>query len=197
MFTSFSKVAFAIGLCLLVPLASAVEGFSISGGTVQNNATPLVVGYEFAVASQVSVTHLGWLPVGTTSVPFTSAEVGLWNSSGTLLASTTVNTSSTLSASGFRYNAITALDLGPGSYRIAGLTRMYKSSATAITPNVNGLTFTKAYSANSSTLVRPTSGATGNHFWGPNLQVNAVPEPGTVVASVVAGVMFLRRRRKA
>lgn len=90
-----------------------------------NNLTPAffdgTVGAAFGVTNNVTVTALGCfdylLGPGQGAV-----QVGLWNSSGSLLASNTITTSSTLFNQS-RYQAVTPVFLAPNQTYFLGRSR--------------------------------------------------------------------------
>ena len=97
--------------------AAVLLGFTSSGGSA-NNIYPPIVSVRFTVNNPITVTDLGWFDQnqdGFLSTP----EVGIWNSGGTLLTSTTLPTGTIGTLVGrHRFAPITAIDLAPGQYWI-------------------------------------------------------------------------------
>lgn len=150
----------------------------------------------------VTVSSLGWLDVGAWS----SSEVGIYNSSNTLLTSTTVLNSDPLT-SGVRYHAVTPIVLGAGTYKIAGVGKEFYCELSAGNVNVPisyvamafPLSYGSAFYSPSNSLVVPTNaGDRGKGYFGPNFQTGAapVPEPGTYAALAIGTLAVLRRKRR-
>ncbi|MEP6755696.1 MAG: PEP-CTERM sorting domain-containing protein [Chthonomonadales bacterium] len=177
------------------------------GGLGQSNGR-ITWGWAFNIASGVTVTDLGVYDEGNNGL-VNSHQVGLWDSGGTLLATTTLASglsgTAVPSVSGFgsfRFNNIVSLGLAPGSYVIgaayvdvdADLLR-FNTSAPSMAP---GFTFTTARSGPGGFVFPPLTSGT-NGFFGPNLRFVAAPEPGTVVSlfgtGALSGALLLRRRK--
>ena len=100
----------------------------------------LTLGLEFQVNSNITVTSLGFFDVGSDGL-LASHEVGLWNSSGTLLGSVTVTPGSTPDG-GFYYEDLASqINLTSGnSYRIAAYVYgdgfVYSSSINTTHPSI-------------------------------------------------------------
>ncbi len=100
--------------------------------TISGNYT---LGYEFSVTSPVTISALSDFASGVASG---GTAVGLWNASGTEIASTTVITSDSLTADGFfRYSPLSsAVTLPDGNYFVGA----YAPSGTQYSGGVTGLT---------------------------------------------------------
>jgi hypothetical protein len=115
----------AAGLSASLLIGSGVQSFagieltSVTGPTIWSNSDNLdwSLGWEFQVNSPITVTALGYNNYGFNS----THDVGIFNSSGSLLASASVNGESTLS-NNYRYSTIGSLSLGVGKYFISGTT---------------------------------------------------------------------------
>lgn len=109
---------------LLSPAASAVP--VVAANVISTIPSDLfdsntMRGWYFTTTSTTSVSALGWFDEGGDGL-FQDHEVGLWTSSGTLLASTTVLAgNSGILMGGFRFQSIAPLLIGAGNYVIAGL----------------------------------------------------------------------------
>jgi len=97
----------------------ALQGFSGGSTFPAFNGTNQTLGWEFTPTSNIWVTDLGFWD-STTSTPLSQAhDVGLWTTGGTLLASITIQTTSTLMGA-FRFEPITALNLTAGTSYLIG-----------------------------------------------------------------------------
>jgi hypothetical protein len=113
----FAVLAFAA--CTL-SASAVVPAISLSGPLQSYNGAGEIDGFAFSVTTSGSVTALGifagpalTLPVGQ------NFAVGLWTSSGTLLASTTV-TSTDTAIDSFYYHSITPITLSAGQTYVVG-----------------------------------------------------------------------------
>jgi hypothetical protein len=112
-------------LRIAATVAALGLGLAVAGGAsaqaLQSFTDPAVffgedftLGWEFATSGE-TVTALGYNDYGFTS----GHDVGIWDTSGNLLTSTTVTGGSTL-INGYRYTAIAPLNLAAGVYIVAG-----------------------------------------------------------------------------
>ena len=202
---TFSTLASAVALALCASVHAAdTPAYSIGDSSFYNVDSPVSVGFEFTALQNVSITALGYhdnLLDGLLS----AHDVGLYSSTGTLLASVNVGSGTFGDLVGeYRYASLTtAYDLVAGSayvlaahttagdgYRYAGTPTF--DSAILIGPNAGGYLY-------GPSLAFP--GTAGFGFYGtPNMlfaSTVAVPEPGTYALMLVGlGVMgwFARRR---
>jgi hypothetical protein len=185
--TSFAAVAVA------ATASAQTAAISITGGSQSNLPGDYRLGWAFNTTGSLSVSKLGWNNVGTWS----STQVGIFNrSTGALLTSATIQSSSTDILNGFKYATLaTPFTLAAGEYTIAGVGRSYIHQAGTVTPNIAGLSFVGGRYSSGSTLVNPTTPSnSGLAYFGPNFQASAVPEPGTFVAIGLGVAAFARRR---
>lgn len=174
---------------VLTPIYSSISG---------------TIGWTFQPLTDISVTALGAfdydLPVGPVSV-------GLWNSAGDLLASSTITSSST-SVGQSRYETIVpvALTLGQ-TYYLGEFSPGSILQAVAVNPSTPPYGYATmspeiqldnaAYDNNSDFGFPSTlDGSTGSAITGPNFQFEPVPEPaafGLVGLSLLA-LLGARRR---
>lgn len=185
--------------------ASAVIAFSPMGGVGTNNGVGYSLGYSFSIDQPgASLTGLGFYDEGGDGLA-TSHDIGIYTSTGTLVASATVaaGTSDTL-LSGFRYNRniAGAVLLAPGNYVIATVTGSqdaYLYRAASVNPGA-GIAYGENRYVKSPTLAFPTTNYMPEDFgyFGANFtyEVAPVPEPASIAALGVGVVALVRRRRK-
>lgn len=171
----------------------------------------LVAGWEFDVLNPIEITGLGMFEYDTLHAD--GHEVGIYNSSGTLLASATVMPSDPKTGF-FRFTSlVTPITLSPGSgYRIAAASRE-EFYAYGLTDPPTGfvvdsrLRYVQNRYADSNVLKNPNyvDPNTAYGWWGPNMLLrdpagDPVPEPAFLQLPVLAGLGGLawwRRRRTA
>jgi hypothetical protein len=159
-------------------------------------AFPLTVGYSFSTTQTFTIDALGIYADGEGN----ARQVGIWDSSGNLLTSTTVQASDPVQGH-FQYGAVN-YTLLPGSYVIAG---EYLGALTAAPVNATGVVTLPGYvygtdlqnfgaGLNFPTLSLGVFGENGILY--PTFSVAQVPEPGSgaLLLSAVAFGWFLRRR---
>ena len=168
--------------------------FAAPGPLIING--PYTVGFEFAVNTPIAVSGLAdWNPTAGGN------EVGLWNVSGTLLASADVTTSSpTIGNADLNYTAIAPVVLSVGDYYVGAVAY----SGESLTWNVSGMTtipqityLTPEYAVG-ATLTFPTAGAGGatTGYFGGDFVESAIPEPGTIglLGLGIASLVLFRRK---
>jgi hypothetical protein len=155
------------------------------------------IGYQFTANSNVAVNALGmYAPTGDSS----GSQVGLWDASGNLLASTTIQFGDPI-VSGFQWDSITPVNLKSGNnYLVGGLGYYTFNEGYATDPRISYVQ--DAWAFNGSGLVFPDQVEfTPGGFPGGNVSLSAVPEPGTITLAgfgmvCLAGLAW-RRRQKA
>ncbi|MEP6755697.1 MAG: PEP-CTERM sorting domain-containing protein [Chthonomonadales bacterium] len=201
-----------LGLALAIPSQAQTMALDFTGGITGSADGNNTLGWEFALSSSVTVKDLGIYDEGDDGL-VNSHQVGLWTTGGTLLASTTLasglsgtDVSSISTFGSFRFNSITDLVLGPGSYVLGAA--YLQSDADVVRTNTSapsmapGFSFTQGHYNLGSGFAFPggTFATSGGHF-GPNLRISSsdVPEPGMVVsllgAGSLGGFMLIRRRQ--
>lgn len=207
--------------CLLSGSAAAgpVVTINSDGDNVYFHPGSYVLGWRFSVSAPVEVTGLGfWDYTGDgfhlTTGELTSVEVGLWDSSETLLTSLSVLSTDPITnvltdGSGFRFHDLSShYLLAPGTYYIGGTNHgtesyvFYPQADVSYDPAVTWLSGQYAYS---ETLVFPgtTDCCTPAGWFGPNFTIEAatgVPEPGAATLLLLGCAVFsaraLRRARR-
>ena len=184
----------------------AIQGYSnpLPGGALVS----ATAGWSFQPATTITVTELGCLadffPNNLTTAPL---EVGLWDSTGLLLASTFITPGSS-NINQFLYESVTPHDLNRGNTYSIGV---YFSGGTCTldvaTPTINnGSVSTSpdilslASAEGTGGFAIPTGGPDDNvrnaAFLGPNfLYSGGVPEPSSGLLLALGGLLLAARRR--
>ena len=182
-----------------------------TGGSAGSPVSDTIAGVQFLVSNSININALGIWDEGADGLAH-SHDVGLWNSTGSLLiASTTVTNAATsvasTSADG-RWLAVLVgnITLTPGTY-VLGATFLNRDAdlarLSATSSGISGVTFSNALQqTNTSVLTFPTQNSSNVNAgsFGPNafLLPSSVPEPGSVGLFVGMGLTgaftFMRRR---
>jgi len=185
---------------LLEPTSDTGTGVFYTGG--------VTLGYQFTITTTENVAALGLWDHSSDGLNGPH-EVGLWNNSGTLLASTTVSNASVVVPSTFNegrwmFEDITAISIGPGTYYlgmqqpssaqdlyVAGTVAVNVAGASKGNGSVGGL--------NSNALVFPNIFQASDAYFGPNFSTTSVaaPEPTSALLLLGSGAVLLLRRRRA
>lgn len=209
------KFLLAAVLLALAPLsavrADPSEAFSFNNPQLGVTGD-ITVGYEFQVNSAIDVSALGMFDAyayfGDSGVGLDgSHDVGIWSTSGALLASVTVSGGTVDPLVGdFRYASLgTDLLLGPGDYVIGAEINnsvLYgqDGSVTDLTSDVSyvqpELDFNGGFGFPNGDDYPQDAGA----YFGPNFQFSAVPDSGgwlmdlaAVASLTIAGIRWNRR----
>ena len=181
--------------------ASTLAAYT-TGGTVSNAGTNLNTGYSFTVTTPVTVTELDICNSG--ALASTSIQVGIFDSTGSLVISTTISTGSpqtTVSAPGgesFIGSFVTPTALATGSYVIAAhFIAADQAVINGTVSTIPEITFGTPLVSFSSTFGKPTT-TFPSHAFGPSFQIAAVPEPSsfTLIGSAFAMSAFGFRARR-
>jgi hypothetical protein len=174
--------------------------FTSPGGitTDVNPNVPVNLGLVFTANSTFSVDALG---IFNQTFLTSSEQVGLYDSSGNLLATATVALSDPL-VSGYLFHSITPVSLTAGhTYTVDAFVgnNPWAYGAAPITTNVTYKYNDYVYG---SSLAFPSStGGAGTAYYGPNFEIAAntdpVPEPGSsgllVIVVMLAGCLYFRK----
>jgi hypothetical protein len=207
-----------------LPAGAQTQALDSGNGRLSQTGGSNTLGWSFNLSgTNITVTQLGIfdsvISGGNENGLANSHQVGLWNSAGTLLTSTTIGAGLTgtavVSSSGrgsYRYVDVTNVVLGPGTYYLgASYTRFETDQFLASTSSVtlaSGLTFNQAQISVGNGFAFPseTSPPNGNAFFGPNFRftpggtVTVAPEPGSLALLLpvmgTVGMVIRKRRNK-
>ena len=164
-------------------IASAIDFTSV---TIDYTSNSWSLGFEFTTNKDIYVTALGFYDDNMDGLT-ESHEVGIYNNSGTLLVSTTVDSTSYLDG-WFRYTDVTYTLLTAGStYYIVAVTGnenyTWDPNGFTVDPSINYVT--DVWAGPTSNLTFPTeSGSVIAGYFGPNFKLETaapVPEPSTML----------------
>lgn len=202
-------LALGVSSIALVPAAVAAPAFTVSGTPTTLNNPPFTLGYAFSLSQGFSLTGLGMFDAGNDGL-FNSYDIGLFDSGGAVVASTTLGSgaSGTL-IDGYRYASFAPLALSAGDYRIGayftnanGEDALFFTGAGNSVSSIAGVSFAGGRFASGGALADPTGAGGDGGYFGPNLLLSgAVPEPATwammiVGFGMVGGVMRQRSKTR-
>jgi hypothetical protein len=205
-----SAVAAAAAFTLAATVANATPAVTLTSPGLYYNGAPYTLGFSFTVASAQTITALGIFDDNGDGLNG-AANVGLWDSSGNLLASAVVPAGTAGALDGlFRYASISPFGLTPGAtYYVGGYepddnasslntfqggSGFYNPAVTVIEDQYSDFDYAFSFPDTSE-------GAAGGAWLGANFELGsaAVPEPAPwavmlLGVGVVGGV--LRRRTR-
>ena len=202
-------VCFGIAMFLAASSLNAAPAitFNPATGTTGTNQDQ-TVGWQFNVLSPLTVTGLGWYDDGGNGLA-TGHSVGIWNPSGTLLASILVPAGTVAALDGqFRTVSIPDLSLTIGDgYIIGGVNflanteRLAANVAQVVDPRIGFVDATFSQDSGTS-LVRPANFSVAETgFYGPMFSTvpssSGVPDSGSGVilfGFALASLIAFRRR---
>lgn len=208
-FARQATAAAALSLAAVFNMGSAIAGplaADFTGGTGFNVGVYNNVGWSFSVSSSVTIDGLGIFDMGSNGLAGRH-QVGLWDSSGNLLAQTVVSSSSTAVASGstlgqWLFESISPLSLAVGSYVVGAF---YASSdPDFVVASATGLSMDSrlSYSASRASVggsfaMPGPYGLVEPGVFGPNLRIAELPEPGSLALLGLGmfGLAAVRARR--
>ncbi len=199
-----ASIGIAAAIAFATPAAAQITpAFEFTSANVVSDGRPYTLGFAFDLTAPTTINGLGYWADGLQG---TTHQVGIWNSSGTLLAVGNVSNADAL-VGHYRYDSITPLLLGTGSYviggqffsngtfpvQLAGVSRDPAMSYIADRQIQGGFAFpTQSYGT-----YGPQGIALVNYSIA---QTSAVPEPASWAMMLVGfgGIgMSLRRRKRA
>jgi len=189
-------------------LSAGTLGVATSNDSVFVNTGTWTLGYSFLVNSPITVTGLGVFDDNSDGLNV-SHDVGLWDASGNLLASTTVAAGTVAPLNGFyRMASISGVSLTAGNIYYVGSVNgidndgwLQDPSSLVAAPEITYLS--RQYEFSGGGLVFPDlvgSGSTG--YFGGNFEfgTSTVPEPGSLLmlgSGVLAVAGAFRRKFRA
>jgi hypothetical protein len=213
-----------------VAFANITPAATFTPANAFNNVEATAIGWEFTVSANIWVSALGYYdysagptfpsdfccsPFSVTSGLLDNHIVGIFNSAGTLLTSTTVpsGTAGTLVGNSL-YAAISTIELTPGTYFVEGTQQgalganptdpvAFQFSSLTTIPEISGLVGVASEGGSPGVLTFGNEACCGYEAYiGPNFLASntapsATPEPSYIllVAGGLAGLLLWKHRR--
>lgn len=193
-------LASAFGAQAGVSMTPALS-YCCSAGEVLGNG-PFTLGWSFTVTKTITVYDLGVFDSGGEAL-LESHDVGLWNSSGTLLISATVDSGTTDPLiDGFRYAGITPIVLTPGTYTIGAewdnlLDPLIFAGDPGSIGTSSAITYDQPEFVSGGALTFPTSTVpAADGYFGPDFIMNPEPMSWALMLLGIGGVGAAMRRSR-
>ena len=198
-------LALALGLCTSLYANAAAINLTTPGS--EYGGGQYTLGFEFTVSSNRTITSLGVYDSGANGLS-SNAQIGIWDTSGNLLTSTTILAGTGQLDGLFRYVNISGFSLVAGTHYVIGAytTDLASSLNTlqggsgSIDPDVDVIV--DRYSAFNSIFSFPTQtdGHADGAWLGANFRTGAtgsVPEPASLalIALGLLGIGVARQRK--
>ncbi|MGD0680925.1 MAG: DUF4082 domain-containing protein [Terracidiphilus sp.] len=188
---------------LLLPFAAKADTTAWEyTSPVTTPVTPpadFTMGVVFTPTASIIVDELGYFDDGGIT---TNHAVGIYNSSGTLIASTIINSSSSIMTTNFAFNTVTPVELLAGSTYVlegvTGTTDDYTNQVIGLTSYLPISVVGYNYQLNGGNLANDTStGFPTVQFFGADFGGSIVPEPTSflLLGSGLAGLAGLIKRK--
>ena len=201
-------IAVVGGMVALSARADAPDlAITIPGSFTDYGASTWNLGWSFTVNSATTVYGLGNIDINLDAFAGTPQKVGLWDSTGTLLASVSVDNTGDL-VGDWRFESITPVNLTVGqTYVVGGQGGADYTGIVSATvdPRITYITDLYTITSLSDPLTEPlvTEGYTSPSsagWFGANMELSPTtptPEPGTLALAGlgVAGFLAARRRK--
>ena len=188
-----------VALIVILPSSLWADDAVTLGGYSNYTNGSWTLGFEFTPTVNINVTALGsYFQAGVTS----GHDVGLWDTSGNLLASTTV-VGSGAGSDGFQYAAISPMTLLAGTSYVVGGETLSDNYALDYTHSFivgPGITYDGHVETYGASLAYPGLGIiTYFDDFGGNFQYTPTPEPGSMMllGSGLFGLAGIVRRKMA
>ena len=202
-FAASMALAFCALAAPITPALAATSGIAFDGGRTYDGDGHWTLGWSFNVTTTQQLLGLGVFDAGSDGL-LTDHQVGLWDTSGTLLASVVVKSGDTL-VDGFRFASITPFTLNAGSTYFVGAADLGFGDAYWLAGNVTtapGITYLASRYAQGSGLNFPEGLGDNVGYLGGNILLgSAVPEPATWAMMIIGfgavGSMVRTSRRRS
>lgn len=194
--------AFLLGTGVTADANAAAINLTTPGS--QYSGGSFTLGFRFAVLQNMTVTSLGVYDANRNGL-LNQGQVGLWNASGTLLATAFVPAGTSAELDGyFRYtsiagvNLVSGVDYIIGSYLNDAASSFRTNQGGVATIDSNVLLKSDRYSSNGGLVFPTTSAGTTGAWLGANFRASVaqVPEPASLAMLGLGALGLAAGRRK-